>query len=298
MIFVDVMVPVLIIISIGYTTGKLVPDFHLKSLSKISIYILSPALVFTSLVETSLTAKDAGQLGLVIYALAFTILAINIILARVFKLSRSKASAFNLSTLFMNVGNYGIPIAFYAFGQAGLEREVIILVFQAILVHTLGVFLASSSHLDWKKAALKVIQIPPIYAVLLALFFNTSGLSLPAPVFQAVDTIGKGSVPIFLILLGLQLARTNIKGNLKFILSASSIRLLLSPALAFLLIKVFQITGLNAQILLMASATPTGVVATLYSIEMDASPELVSGSTLLTTVLSFVTMSLMLNLLI
>lgn len=295
MIFIQVMLPVLIMISIGFITGKLVSDFHLKSLSRLSVYILSPALIFTSLKESILTAKDAVELWLFCFLLTLLIMSANYLFVRFFKLSQPKSSALNLSTIFMNVGNYGIPVALYAFGQAGVEREIVIMLYQTFLVNTLGVFLASRSSLNWKKAALKVFQIPPVYAFLLAIIVNIANLQIPEGVYESLKMMGESSIPIFLILLGLQLARTTIKDNLKFILSASSIRLLLSPLLALLLIKLLSIDGLNARVLLMASATPTGVVATMYSIEMDAKPQLVSGTTFVTTILSFATMSVLIN---
>lgn len=53
-IFSQVMVPILVIVGAGYLLRRNT-DFDLRPLSRVSLYLLSPALIFSSLVEAEIS---------------------------------------------------------------------------------------------------------------------------------------------------------------------------------------------------------------------------------------------------
>lgn len=295
MAFLEIIFPVISIIIIGYLLDKLIPDLDLRTLSRITMYVLTPMLVFTSLLQTSVTPEDTGDMFVFTIFLTLGIYLVSFLSGKVLHLDKAEQNGLHLATIFFNAGNYGIPVALFAFGTAGMEREIIMLVFQNLLVSTLGIYLATKSHQNWRNALLRVFQLPPFYAVLAAILIRLLSIQLPETILNPLSLLGSSAVPVLLLTLGIQLNRTKIGKNLKFVSVATLIRLIISPILAFALIKLMGVSGLTAKIMILDSATPSAVTATLYAIEFDAAPEKVSAVTLATTLFSTLTMTILLS---
>src|SRR6185503_11116566 len=65
------------------------------------------------------------------------------------------------------------------------------------------------------EAALGLFKIPTLYAVLLAVLINVLGIQIPTPVARTVDLAAGGSIPLMLILLGVELSRVELAGNVR-----------------------------------------------------------------------------------
>jgi hypothetical protein len=106
----------------------------LRPLSRVSLYLLSPALIFSSLVEAEIAQ------GQTLRIVAFSVLLVGIMsgltlaAGGMFRFSRETSTALMLSTMFTNTGNYGLPLALFAFSQQGFEQAILFFVMQGILV--------------------------------------------------------------------------------------------------------------------------------------------------------------------
>jgi predicted permease len=210
---------------------------------------------------------------------------------RIRHLSRPVESALLLSTMFVNAGNYGVPLNLFAFGEEGQARAIVYLVVSATLANTIGVYLAARGRATSNQALRKLLKVPLVYAVLLAGVVNFSGATIPAPLFDAVDMVGKASIPVMLLILGMQLARTSITRALGTISLATFIRLIVSPALAFGLAAVMGLRGVTRQTMIVEASTPTAVTSTILALEFDARPDLVTSAVFLSTLLSPLTLT-------
>lgn len=295
MIFFQIIFPIVLVIAVGFAADKLTSGtLDLKTLSRITMFILSPSLMFTSLLNTTITPADAGLMFVFSLALTAGVYLITTVIGRALRYSPADQNGLYLATIFPNAGNYGIPVALFAFGTMGMEREVLMLVYQNLLVSTLGVFFATSSHLDWRDAVKKVFQLPPFYAVLLAFIIRVVGVELSSTIVKPLELMGQASVPLLLLTLGIQLSRTRLEKHVGFIGVASSIRLIVSPLLGIAVAYLLGMSGLTAKTAVLAYSMPTAVTATLYAIEFNTSPSKVSAVTFVTTVLSTVTITLLL----
>jgi malate permease and related proteins len=59
------------------------------------------------------------------------------------QISKTQVSVMLLGTIFPNSGNYGAPVAMFAFGATGFQYAVIFMVIHAFLMNTVGIFIAS-----------------------------------------------------------------------------------------------------------------------------------------------------------
>jgi predicted permease len=99
-----------------------------------------------------------------------------------------------------------------------------------------------------------------------------------------------------LVVLGIQLSRAKMsRERLKPMLLASSMRLVVSPLLILVPIAVFGMTGLTRQVALVEAAMPTAVLGGVLATEFGSDYEFVTGTILISTLFSILTLSLLLS---
>lgn len=301
-IFSQVMVPILVIAGAGYTLRR-ATDFDLRPLSRVSLYLLSPALIFTSLVE----AKIAG--GQTLRVIAFGVLLVVAMAAltraasSVFGFSRETNTALMLSTMFTNTGNYGLPLALFAFGQRGFEGAILFFVVQAVLVQTLGIYLASSGRDGWREGVATLSKTPQIYAVAAALVLRWIGPeavtepgTVAADLYRGISLMGEAAIPLLLVILGAELARATVDtGDALGISLATGIRLLAAVPISYGLAYALGLDSLNTKLAVVLGSMPTAVNVSLLALEFDVRPKLVSSIVIVSTTLSFVTLTVLIG---
>ncbi|MDY7040438.1 MAG: AEC family transporter [Chloroflexota bacterium] len=294
-IFQTNILPIFVVIGMGYALERVL-RLEVKSISRMAFYTLAPCLAFSSLVKSRI---DGDELGLIAVFVTLNAVAVGILTwaaARILHLSRSVESALLLSTMFVNAGNYGIPLNFFAFGEAGQVRAVMYLVVSATLANTIGVYLAARGRATVRQALLGLVKVPLIYAVLLAGAVRFGGATIPDPLFRAIDLVGQASVPVFLLILGMQLAQTSLTRDLGTIGLATFIRLIVAPALAFGLAIALGLYGVARQTMIVEASTPTAVTSAILALEFDARPDLVTSVVFLSTLLSPLTLTVVIAL--
>ena len=294
--FYNVVAPVALITLLSFWVARRF-EFNTRTLSRVVIYLATPALVFDSISKTSLQLAEVGEL--VIYT-AIVIIAMTAIgwgLGRALRLEQQAASAFALSTMLVNVGNFGLPLSAFAFGPEGLSRAVVIFLTNNLLANTLGIFIASRGSGSVKKALLNVIQVPIPYAIVAALIVNAGNLPVPPPLERGASLLGQAMVPMMLVILGVQLARTRLGSRLQVVSLASGVRIIGAPLVALALVWLVQMPGLNADVFIIQMSMPTAVLSIVFAEEFGSDVGLASGAVLISTLGSFVTLSVLLSLL-
>ncbi len=293
----NIILPVFVVIALGFIVQRVLA-LDVKPLSRVLFYVLSPCLVFSSLSVTPVGGSEAGRIA-AFGVISFVIMGLVVWgVSRVMRLGRAMESAFLLVTLFVNAGNYGLPVNQFAFGDEGFARAMIYFVTSAVLTNTVGVYLASRGKASGLRAVSNVLKVPLVYAVAVALAVNWSRVSVPSPLFKATDLLGRAAVPLMLLLLGMQLARTSLTGNLRLITVATGLRLLLGPLVAFCVAGALQLAGLARQASITEFSMPTAVMALILALEFDLEPDFVTGTVFVSTMVSIVTLTVLLSVLL
>lgn len=297
-IFIHILLPVLIVISVGLLAEK---SFHwnLRSLAELALYVLTPALIFRSIYHASLGIQHMTRVAVHALLLAVVLTASIELAARLLHQPQDIKRAVILGSTFKNTGNYGLSIIQFAFGDYALAIATPFFVTEIFLMYTLGVFVAARGKAEWRVALGRVFKMPPLYAMVAALILRWAGSELPAFAWQAVDLLAGAAIPVMLLSLGAQLANSRLSSGISWpVVQGTGIRLLLSPAIAAGLAVVMGLDKLTLAVLVVLSATPSAVVTTLFAVEYDTLPELVAMITVFTTALSFLTVTVMLSLFI
>ena len=293
-ILTSILMPIFIQIIIGFIIQKKF-KLDIKTLSRVQIYVLVPALIFIKFYTSELSGSFMLQIFGFTVLLFILLMVASTVGAKLLKMSKKKEKVFVNAVVLRNQGNYCIPLFTLLYLNTGnsiaLSIHMIVLLTTNLLLNTVGLYNASSGSYSGKEAILKVFKLPMIYTIIFGVIFKSFGITVPIPILNTLEIMGNGVVALALITLGAQLAETKIAFGDKTIPIAAMMRLVLSPLLAFLLVILFGIEGTMAQVLIIGASAPTAVNSVLLAIEFDGDAAYASQTVFLTTLMSIVTVT-------
>ena len=185
----------------------------------------------------------------------------------------------------------------FAFGPGGVERGVVFMTANQVLLATLAVFIASRGHLSLRQSLGNIFKVPLLYASILGFVVNRLAIPIPKPIFDPIQMIGEANLMLMLLILGMQLAVTRIVDGRKAIAVASILRLGVTVLVGAIGATLLGMQGLTRQAVITESGTPTAVYATVIATEYKLNASFTAACILVTTVLSMVTLTIVLALL-
>lgn len=296
MLFVNVVLPVFCIVFAGYLLERW-QSLDFRTLTNLSLYLLTPALVFSALLKKPLPLALGSKIALymVLYTAALLLLAVAA--AYLCRLQADTRRALLLATAMMNIGNFGLPLAWFAYGDAGLDISIITFVLFNIPLGTLAIVIAQSETTALREAVVNSMKIPIFHAVLAALTCQLLGWQPPTFVLRSLDLLGQGAIPLMLVLLGMQLARSRVIADLAFLSTASILRLAVAPLVGWTIASLLGFDGVARNVVVLQTSTPSAVLPLLYAMRFGTRPDLVASAIFVTTLLSAGTLTLLLYLL-
>ena len=279
----EVLFPVFFVVGIGYYLGKTNPKIDTTFITSFAANIGTPAMVIYAITSTGINFEIFRDYFWY-YLLAICLFA----LVGIFTLYllKTKDIVRELPPLiFPNTGNMGLPICMFAYGSKGLGVSASITSLIILCHFTLGVFLA-----DRKFNLNVILKNPPFYAIIFSAIMLFYGIKMP--VFVVNTTEWLMYVTIFLILMSLGIALTRLKVfSLTNALISSFTRMIIGPAIGFLLIFIFDLKGFAAGVLLIQCSMPSAVlnylVGSIYSPKKIV--DNIASTIVVSTLISFVT---------
>jgi len=276
----------------GYALGRRF-QLDLRSLSRVAFYVFSPCLVFDSITHSDLSSAVFAQIGAISLGVTLAVTLLVYLAGRGLRLDRHTLATLIVAATFGNAGNFGLAVSKFAFGDAALSRSVIYFVFNSLAVYTLGVAVAASGQRPWRDVLRHGLVLPTTIAVVVAGLLRLTGLTTPLPIDRAVGLLSQAAIPLMLMLLGLQLASIKEfpRSRLGLMGLAAAVQLLLAPLLTLGLASALQLDTVTLQAVVIESAMPTAVITTILAVEYDLDTTLVSGTVVLSTLLSPLTLT-------
>jgi malate permease and related proteins len=306
LLLIDIALPVLGVIIVGYAFGKHFRMYDLSILSKMAFYLFAPIMTMQVVRSNPMDWVQLARLG-GIFVILKILLALAILLANLIPFLHIKdTKILLLLTLFTNCGYYGFPIVLLAFGEAGLAIAVQYVFFFNLMTATAGIYLASSKPLTLKAAFQQVLRLPLLTAFLVGILLQIFARTFPSInefrglvlIFSVVEMLYKASIPFLLLTLGVELSKVPFRLHLLDSLKITFFRLLYAPAVALALFYFFPVLkGLTAQVVILETAMPTAFNAMFLARELSGDYEKAASSVLLTTFLSVLSIPVFLFLL-
>lgn len=294
-VFLNVVVPVFAVALIGYLVAprlKLEP----RTVSRMAYYIFAPAFVF------DLLSQADAQLGQALRMVAFVLVVyagcglLGFLVARALRRPREVIAAYVLMAVYSNSGNFGLSLTEFRFGGEALVLSTIYFLAITVLGFVVGVAAAGWARGGSGAAIVAVLKTPALIAVVPALFFVVTGTPVPDLIGRITGLLGRATIPLMLVTLGVQLAQVEKPRINRDVIAASAIRLIGGPVLAFLVVPILGLGGLERSVGILQASTPVAVTTTIIALEYELAPDYVTTTLLFSTVASLVTMTVVLSL--
>lgn len=296
-VLVTVLAPIVVVAGAGYLVARLGLVEDTRVLSRVSLYLLLPALTFSAMAKSDLRTGQLLALVLFAWIIAGLQGLLGWIVSRRLAFDPSTRSGVLVSVMTVNAGNFGIPLNHFAFGTQAIALATVYYV-ATLFVTYIGAIFVTGEGTDRLQGPLgRILKMPIAYGAALGLVVNRTGWGVPDLIMRPLQLLGSGAVPIMLTLLGIELARAHM-GRERVALSAVlSLRLMVAPMIAFGLAWLMALDGLPRAVAIVQSSMPTAVGAALVAVEFNVRPAFVSGAILVTTLGSFVTLTVLIGLL-
>jgi predicted permease len=286
----NTVVPVAFIVLMGYLVGKRI-DFDLQTLSKLSIYVLVPVLIFDAMLRAKLTGASVVGITAAFFLASIALYFLALGLGKWLQFDQGSSKTLIASATFPNSGNMGLSLTFFALGQPGLDRAIVFFIASSVLMFGLGpAFLRGGGFV---QSLLFTLRLPLFWALAGGLAVRGLGIPLPLGLGEGVHLLGQACIPVMLLTLGIQIAKSRPEWG-RFELQASSLRLLMAPLLAGLAGWALGLERLDIQVLVLQSAMPIAVNAFLMAGEFGGDGLRAARAVVASSVLSFLTIPLVL----
>jgi malate permease and related proteins len=240
-LFFNNLFPILLAAVIGFALAKWL-KINPRPLSQVVFYVFSPILVFNLLTSSQLSNLDILKTAGFALIMLVIVGLITWLLGSILHLNRSILAAVLITSMFMNAGNYGLPLTSFAFGEAALAFASVFFVVNALFTNTVGIVIASSGKMSVVEAIKGLVKFPAIYALIAGVIFLQFKWQLPSGLDRTVTLLSNAAIPCMLVLLGMQLVNIKLDGHIKPLILTSGMRLLVAPAIAFGLSLLFKLS--------------------------------------------------------
>lgn len=281
----EITAPVFLLAAVGFTWVKLGFEYRVQFVTRLAMTLSVPCLIFVALMQTEVDPQALATLSIasiVAYGIV-TALCAAIVFA-----NRLDFPTFLAPLTFGNTGNLGLPLAFFAFGEAGLGYAVVVFAIMAIYSFTFGIWVVSGGG-----SPLKVVKEPMVGATILGALFLWQGWETPTFLTNTLELISQIAIPIMLITLGVAVARLK-PGRLVQAVLLSLIKLVICATTAWIVGDWFALDPVALAVLVLQVATPVAVTSYLIAEKYGADSDAVAGLVVVSTILSIISLPVLL----
>lgn len=221
------------------------------------------------------------------------------LLMKILKLPATRSGLFAFMMVFGNTGFVGLPVLNGLLGSEAVFYGALCDASYDIFMFTLGISLiqgaAKGEHKRPLKEILKGILNPCFFGVVIGLTLYITGVVLPEIIATPINSIGSVTSPLAMMIVGSHLADIRIRSLFtdKLAYLVCFLKLMITPAIALILVKLFLGTGsLLASVLILQAAMPIAMSSVIFSGQYKADVGFTTKATLMSTILCIATIPL------
>ncbi len=281
----SIVTPIYLCIAVGFVWHRIGRPVDNTLIADLCMNLGAPCLVFSSLVGMHVDSRALTELvGIILLALA----AFAAIGFTVLRASGVRQVSMLATLVFPNIGNLGMPVCLFAYGDEGLVYGVVFFAIASFVQFTVGQALWSGS-----ASLVQLAKTPLVYAVVAASIVVATGFEVPVWLLRTSETIGGITIPLMQFTLGVSLATLRIeRWGRSFWVAA--LRLGMGFGVGFALAEFFDLEGAMRGVVILDCAMPTAVINYLFAERYGREPAEVAGVVVASTTLSLVTLPLIL----
>lgn len=296
------MVIIFILIGIGMILfrRRLLSEEGSKQISGLIINVTNPALLICSALDDGPKASLRDlSIALAAYAAVFAILiAVGFLLPCLLRVPKDLHYAYQMLTVFGNVGFIGIPLASAVLGSESLIFVSIFNLLFNLLIYTLGISLLQRAAGQAEKDVTipssgrlqKLVNAGTVSAAVTVIFY-LGNFHVPTVISSALSYTGRATTLLSMLVLGVsvaQIAPKEIFSHPKLYLF-TLLRQILVPIGCILFMGSLIDNRLILNTMLLMVAVPAANMPLMLAKQLDMETDSISQGIILTTILSLVT---------
>ena len=283
---------------IGYITNKIkwLPIESSKYLSQLLINISSPCLIIFSLSQQELnkeTVSSVVQTAALMLVALITATVLAYFFVKVLKMPAEDRGVYQSALTLTNSGFMGFPLALAVFGEKGLFLMIIANAVFTLYTYSVGVLVLISGKEERLTAGtvLRSIVSIPVVSSVIGLVIFAFGIPLPSLLSDFLQMVGNITIPLSMIIIGIQLAESKVREvlNNRHIYETIILKLAVFPAALFVLFIFLPVSPFVLCIVVFAMSMPTAAVTPVLSEIHGVNAKLAAQAVFITTMLSMLT---------
>ncbi len=298
----DNLMPVFVLIAAGTVLRRvgLTNDAFLRTGDRLIYYVFFPALLFGKIGGTPTAGALPIDLWLATIGALLVACVLSLIVIGVFGIGHYPAGAFSQATYRFNT-YVAIAVVGTALGDAGVRRlgellSLAIPICNVLAVATLIWF--SPRQLDRRARARlttrAVLTNPLIIACVAGMVWARVMPPLPVAVASTLRLAASITLPLALLSIGGSLTFEVVKGHLALASTATVLKCAVLPLVGYVLLRTLGVTGDDRLIAMLFFAMPASTAMYVLATQLDSDATLASAIIVVSTLASFVSLSVVL----
>ncbi len=272
-------------------------DVFLQTSDKLIYFIFFPVLLFWKIGSASIDLfSDSGLYTSAILAILIVYIMSTAFIV-IFKVSDFKVGSFSQSCYRFN-SYIGVAIVLSALGEEGIQHlgilmGLIIPIINVLCVSTM-IWFSGEKRLSINRVGQVVkgiISNPLILGCVSGIIYANLAEGFPPYIEGLFQLCSFAALPLAMLSIGAALSIGSIKDHLKLSLIASGFKLVVLPAVGYLLLTSFGVAGVALKVGLIYFALPTSTSLYILSSQLNSDTELASAAIAMSTILSFFSLS-------
>jgi predicted permease len=284
---------------IGYYLKRraIINEQFVKAANMLVFNVALPVKIFSDVYSTSF--EEYFDIRFVMFIIIGTIVSVMIswVTGALLIKDRNKLGAFIQGSFRGNFLYIGLSLMENVTGSIGLKAPLVIALIIP-LYNILAIVVLSflevdrQSNVNLRGIVKNIIGNPMIIAVVLGMVVSQFGLNLPLIMTRTMSYFEVVATPLALIAIGASFKFGNMKGNLNTALLASSLKLILLPALAVISAIALGFGNEDVFLIYILFGVPTATISYVVTVVMKGDHDLASNIIMVSTLLSNVSMTL------
>ncbi len=273
----DVVAPVMLAALTGFLWKAAKQPFDGETVSRLVLYLGAPCLIFDCLVNAEV--EHAALLRMA--GLAAASIGSFFLIAWVGLRALGKPTTTYLAPLtFANTGNVGLPVCFFAFGDAGLALGAAYFTVSFATHAVLG-----GAIFAGERSLAPLVKSPLVWASVASIAWVSLGIPVPEWLGKTTHLLGQLAIPLMLVTLG-----TSLYGIQPARLGATALvtfgRMALGVAVGVGLAAALDLHHVERGVLILECAMPVGVLNAILAERYDREPKTVASMVLVSTAIA------------
>lgn len=299
------LLPVFLLIVMGFALRRylLKEDAHWIGLERLVYFVLFPALLIETLSKANLSSVPIGGVGGALLLAVLTVAALCLLLRPVLQ-SRLGIDGPAFTSVFQASIRWqtfvALAVANNLYGDRGVALASVAMVAMIPLLNVLSVTIlaryARPHRLTFPELLSTIAQNPLIWACVIGLGLNLSGLPVPAIAHDFIDALGRSALAVGLLVVGAALQVGDLMRPGSPALLTVAFKLILMPTIAVTYGILFGLSGISLAVVACCASVPSASNAYVLAKQMGGDAPLLAQILTLQTMLAVVTMSIVIAL--